>query len=90
MLSNKFLIMSFALFAVIIVVSAEGSEEQISDRRFRWPGSDEQEAEDPNEDNDNAEEEDDSADDKPTEDDNDDDNEDDSKESDNESKQENE
>ncbi|KAM8708532.1 hypothetical protein ACLKA7_015500 [Drosophila subpalustris] len=39
MLSNKFLVMSFALFAVIIAVSGE----EISDRRFRWVGSDEQE-----------------------------------------------
>ncbi|XP_030569372.1 rRNA biogenesis protein rrp36 [Drosophila novamexicana] len=45
MLSNKFLIMSFALFAVIFAVSAESSEEKISDRRFRWEGSNDQQEE---------------------------------------------
>ncbi|EDW70758.1 secreted acidic protein 1A [Drosophila virilis] len=45
MLSNKFLIMSFALFAVIIAASAESSEEKISDRRFRWEGSNDQQEE---------------------------------------------
>ncbi|XP_023167749.1 U3 small nucleolar RNA-associated protein 25-like [Drosophila hydei] len=46
MISNKFLIMSLALFALILAASAQDSGEKIADRRFRWVGSNEQEQED--------------------------------------------
>ncbi|XP_017863403.1 PREDICTED: prothymosin alpha-B-like [Drosophila arizonae] len=59
MICNKFLIMSIALFALVLVASAEDSGEQIADRRFRWIGSNEQEEEQDAGDENDIEEEDD-------------------------------